>query len=161
MNQRAFRIATALSAALWLGACGAVQTGGGVATTDIEGARASASAFDSLLNRQRGSNGLPPLSENARLAAAAQSHADDMVRQAYFSHTGADGSSVGQRVDARGYSWCWVGENIAAGDRTDAAVFGSWMNSPGHRRNMLDRQAVEYGLGRSGNTWVLVLAQPC
>lgn len=165
MNHRVFRIAAAVAAALSLSACVVVPTGplmsDGVSAAEAQTARVSTSGFGGLLNQQRNSDGLRRLSESPRLAAAAEAHAQDMVRQNYFSHTGADGSSVGQRVRAEGYSWCWVAENIAAGDQTEASVFNSWLNSPPHRRNMLNREAVQYGLGRTGNTWVLVLAEPC
>lgn len=110
-----------------------------------------------LLNARRAEVVLSPLSLSAQLKAAAQAHAKDMARNGSFSHTGSDGSSVGDRVRAQGYGFCFVAENIAQGQPTASAAMESWMNSTGHRRNNLSAQAREYGSARAaGNIWVLV-----
>lgn len=112
-----------------------------------------------LVNCARGQNGLAPLFSNALLEAAALAHAQDMVTNNYFSHTGLNGSTVGTRVTAVGYIWVAVGENIAQGQTTDYQVFNDWMNSTGHRANILSPTFVEIGVGRVGNTWVQVFGK--
>jgi len=70
-----------------------------------------------LLNAARARNGLPPLARSRQLTAAAEVHARDMARNRFFSHTGSDRSSVGQRVQRQGYGFCFVAENIAQGQK--------------------------------------------
>lgn len=100
-----------------------------------------------LTNQFRQQNGLPPVSFNSRLTSAAQTHTQNMALQDFVSHTGADGSSSGQRVSATGYSWSVVAENIAAGYLTAADVVKGWIDSPGHRENLLNRDVTEIGVG--------------
>lgn len=105
------------------------------------------SAVLGLVNQERAVRGLKPLKGDNRLAAAARSHSRDMSQRNYFSHTGQDGRSAGQRMSAQGYSWNAWGENIAAGQRTPAAVMNGWMNSPGHRANILNTTFCDIGVG--------------
>jgi uncharacterized protein YkwD len=63
-----------------------------------------------------------------------------------MSHTGGDGSSVGQRITRAGYRWRSVAENVAAGFTSAQSVFNGWMNSPDHRANILSQQ-VHMGVG--------------
>jgi|SRR5690554_1583690 len=95
-----------------------------------------------------------------RLVAAAEVHTADMVRNGFFSHTGSDGSSVGQRVTREGYAWRAVGENIAWGQRSVEQVVAAWMESPGHCRAIMDAQFTELGAARAENHWTLVFATP-
>ena len=113
-----------------------------------------------LLTRQRAAQGQGPVVENARLSAAAQAHASDMVVRDYFSHTGADGSQFTQRAQAAGYG-CAIAENIAFGQRSQADVVAGWMASSGHRRNILLAEAREFGIGRAGTMWVLMMGRGC
>ncbi|WP_299661511.1 CAP domain-containing protein [uncultured Ruegeria sp.] len=114
------------------------------------------------LNAFRGSQGFPALSYNPKLEQAAKSHAEDMVRKGFFSHTGTNGSDVGERVRKEGYEWCFVAENIAKGQHDLSAVMSSWAQSKGHRTNMLSRKAKEFALYEAADrTWVMVLAAPC
>jgi uncharacterized protein YkwD len=100
-----------------------------------------------LVNAQRASAGCGALTVDSRLAAAAQAHSADMAANEYFSHTGRNGSDVGDRVDAAGYRWSNVGENIAKGQPTPAAVMQAWMNSSGHRANILNCRFRNIGIG--------------
>ena len=100
-----------------------------------------------LTNNERAKAGLQPLKLNDRLVDAAQDHSDDMAKDDFFSHTGVDGSSVSDRVKASGYQYSTTGENIAAGQTTAAAVVRGWMNSPGHRANILNPNYTEIGVG--------------
>jgi uncharacterized protein YkwD len=100
-----------------------------------------------LTNNFRRQNGLLPLTVNPLLNAAAQSQSQNMALQDYFDHTAPDGSTPGQRVTATGYRWSRVAENIGAGYSTADAVVEGWINSPGHRANMLDPNVTEIGIG--------------
>lgn len=113
-----------------------------------------------ILNELRAQKGLVPLSASAKLTTAARKHAQDMARRGFFSHEGSNGSSVGDRVRRQGGGFCFVAENIAKGQGSLQEVVADWMASAGHRKNMLNRKAAEYGLARaSGNIWVLVLGR--
>lgn len=114
----------------------------------------------SLLNAARAAQGRSPVVENARLSRSARDHAADMVAQGYFSHTGQNGSSFSDRARAAGYA-CAAAENIASGQRSEAEVMTAWMNSSGHRRNILLADAREFGIGRVDNMWVLVMGRGC
>lgn len=104
----------------------------------------------------------------AGLAQAALKHSDDMQSGNFFSHTGSDGSSAGQRITAAGYSWRAWGENIAAGQSSVATVMSGWMASPGHCANLMNPGFTEIAVacvkGGSGNTygsyWTMNLATP-
>jgi len=115
------------------------------------GAPPSTSPFEQellrLTNAERTRAGLPPLRLATKLSQAAQRHAEDMVRNRFFSHTGSNGSTLGDRARAVGYNYSMVGENIAAGGATPAATLRQWMNSPGHRRNILNPRFTEVGFG--------------
>ena len=100
-----------------------------------------------LTNAERAKAGLKPLTLNNQLAEAAQGHSDSMAADDFFSHTGADGSSVGDRVKEEGYEFARTGENIAAGQTTAEQVVEGWMNSPGHRANILNADYTEIGIG--------------
>lgn len=113
------------------------------------------------LNAIRAANGLPALAQSAQLTAAARLHANDMATNGFFGHTGSDNSSLGQRVRAQGFGYCYVAENIAQGQPSVSAVMTSWMNSAGHRANNLSPKPTQYGAARaSGDYWVLVFGRP-
>ncbi len=101
----------------------------------------------SLVNAERSKAGCGPLSENALLTKAAQGHSDDMAARNFFDHTNPDGDGPGERITAAGYAWSSYGENIAKGQTTAAQVMDAWMNSPGHRANILNCGFKEIGVG--------------
>lgn len=111
----------------------------------------------------------PVLRWNPQLAEAAQRHADAMARTRLFDHVGADGSTVRERVDATGYRWQLIGENLAAGQgRLEEAVV-DWLKSESHCAALLDARYTEFGLARIdsdspadafGTYWTLVLGRP-
>jgi stress response protein SCP2 len=118
-----------------------------------------------VTNVERARHGLPAFTVDARLAAAAQDHSDDMVRRAFFSHANPDGAQVWDRARGRGYQYRKVAENIAAGQRSAAEVVAGWMDSPGHRANILDRELAQIGVGHAvggsyGTTWTQVFGTP-
>lgn len=118
-------------------------------------------SFAGMLNNVRANAGAGPVSFDARLGRAAQAHANDMLANGYFSHTGLNGSSPGDRITAQGYRWRTYGENIARGQSSEAEVLEAWQNSAGHRQNNENPNFQDFGLARAGDSrpyWVLVLA---
>jgi uncharacterized protein YkwD len=101
-----------------------------------------------LVNVERNARGLPGLRENSRLNRSAQGWTNVMVAHRYFSH-GADFAS---RITAVGFNWSNVGENIATGYRTPAAVVRGWMASTGHCQNILNPVYRYVGTGVADNS---------
>ncbi|MGH2370266.1 MAG: CAP domain-containing protein, partial [Chloroflexota bacterium] len=113
-----------------------------------------------LVNAARADHGLAPLADNAALTRAAQSYAETMASTDCFSHSCGPVPDMVQRAEQAGYSpWTALGENIAAGYRTPEEVVAAWLESPGHRANILNDNfrdsgvGVAYG-GRYGIYWV-------
>ncbi len=100
-----------------------------------------------LTNAYRESKGLPALAVNTQLTKAAQAYARSLAIDDNWSHTGADGSSPWDRIEAAGYDYSQAAENLAAGHKTAASAVQGWINSPGHRRNLLAYQVQEIGVG--------------
>jgi uncharacterized protein YkwD/stress response protein SCP2 len=119
-----------------------------------------------LTNQQRQLNGLPPLAPEPLLGRAAAAHSADMAARQFFDHRNPDGLQVADRVTALGYRFATVAENIAAGQRTPTEVVTGWMNSPGHRRNILLPEITQIGVGYSpsadvyGCYWTQVFGTP-
>lgn len=119
-----------------------------------------------LVNAARKAQGRAALARDPRLDAAAQAHACDMAARADFSHRGANGSTPKVRVKARGYCTRLTAENIAQGQKSGQEVAQAWLDSAGHRKNILVRSLREYGLGvaiwNDGRpVWVMDFARPC
>lgn len=102
-----------------------------------------------LTNRERANAGLPPLKAADLLMKAAAGHAADMAARHYFSHTDQRGGGPEDRISAAGYRGSVFGENIAEGSTTPEGVLRMWMNSPGHRANILSREFREVGVGHA------------
>jgi uncharacterized protein YkwD len=128
------------------------------------------SAVLSMVNAQRANAGLPALAASSALFNAARAHSQEMATSNYFSHNGADGSSAFSRMSAYGFSYSAAAENIYAGNGTynnaGSAVSG-WMNSEGHRVNMLNATYTYAGVGywcnensQYGGYFTLDLARP-
>ena len=100
-----------------------------------------------LTNAQRVANGCKAMRTDAKLTAAARAHSTDMVNGNFFSHTGSDGSSFVQREGKAGYTTGASAENIAWGYPTAEAVVTGWMNSAGHRANILNCSSLAVGVG--------------
>jgi stress response protein SCP2 len=116
-------------------------------------------------NAERTRRGLRPLTVDTRLAAAAQAHSADMVQRGFFAHESPDGRQVWDRAVAAGYAYRKVAENIAAGQRSAEEVVRGWMESPGHRANILDGDLTQIGVGRAeggsyGVYWTQVFGTP-
>lgn len=105
-----------------------------------------------LINDFRAQNGLPALGRNGALDTAALNHSRDMANRSFFSHNTPEGGTPDQRISAAGYSFSWWGENIyksAPGDASAQSAFTSWVNSTGHRANMLGSNFTHIGIGRA------------
>jgi len=119
-----------------------------------------------LINAVRRQEGLEPLSPAASLMEAAQREARAMAESGLLSHTGPDGSTMGERAQAAGYTgWTALGEVIAAGHTSPEAVVAEWLASPEHRARLLDPAYKELGAGYYylsdtiyGHWWVVDLA---
>jgi uncharacterized protein YkwD len=116
-----------------------------------------------LHNHERARAGLRPYNVNDKLQATATRYAALMASRGQMSHS-VDGTSVGGRIAAAGYSWQRAGENIAAGQSSPEAVTAAWMGSPGHRQNILGPYPdVGFGYARTGNGalyWCADFASP-
>lgn len=104
-----------------------------------------------MINQKRSENGLKPLAWNAELASVARVHSQNMAEYQFFGHRGLDGKMVSDRADNIGLGrWRAIGENIAFNrgyqDPIAKAVEG-WMNSPGHRHNLLEDSWKESAIG--------------
>ncbi|GAA3009927.1 hypothetical protein GCM10010483_63670 [Actinokineospora diospyrosa] len=107
-----------------------------------------------ITNEERAKAGCSPVALDSRLNQAAQDHSADMSAQNYFSHTSLDGRTFVDRAKAAGYTSPGA-ENIAKGQRTAAQVMTAWMNSAGHRANILNCGLKTMGLGfvQNGYYW--------
>ncbi|MGW3286281.1 CAP domain-containing protein [Streptomyces sp. NPDC001002] len=111
--------------------------------------RTAAEVVD-LTNRERARAGLPPLAIDPLLTRAAQAHSADMVARAFYSHTDPEGGQPWDRAARAGSRRRTIGENIACGQRSAAEVVEGWMNSPGHRANILKPDFTHIGIGFAG-----------
>ncbi|MBQ2261157.1 MAG: CAP domain-containing protein [Loktanella sp.] len=120
--------------------------------------------FAGALRELRLSQGLAGMGQDPNLTRAAQAHADDMAQNNYFSHlapNGPNGITVEQRIAVAGCRPRLMAENISRGQQSEDDVFAAWAASPAHRANMLGVRFRSFGLGRSGDIWVLKLADSC
>jgi uncharacterized protein YkwD len=100
-----------------------------------------------LTNIERGREGLQPLVFNKRLAAMAEMKAVDMINKHYFAHVSPDGTDIAKLAATTHYQYLNLGENLALGDfRSSGEVVTGWMNSPGHRANILNKDFTEIGV---------------
>ncbi len=108
----------------------------------------------SLVNQARAQYRLVPLRLASLHNRAAQGHAVDMINNGFFDHRGSDGSTPFLRMSAVGIQYVHAGENIAQGQRTSAEVMNGWMNSSGHRANILSTYYRRIGIGYYQRAWV-------
>ncbi|RHW41738.1 SCP-like extracellular protein [Neobacillus notoginsengisoli] len=108
-----------------------------------------------LTNVQRQQNGLPPLKADTKLSGVAEKKSIDMQQKNYFSHTSPTYGSPFDMMRDFGVTYRSAGENIAMGQRTPQEVVQAWMNSEGHRQNILNRDFTHIGVGfeQGGYYW--------
>ena len=117
-------------------------------------------------NKRRRQKGLARLKADPQLHRAAQDAVDMDTVGRYLGHQSSDGRDFQDRIDEAGYEWRSIRENVASGQRTAKAVVRSWMNSPGHRANILSDDITEIGIGfavddATGSTyWVQKFGAP-
>ncbi len=109
-----------------------------------------------LVNVERTKQGLNPLQMDESIRQVARAKATDMYRNNYFDHTSPTYGSPFDMLKQYGISYKSAGENIAKGQTTPQEVVNSWMNSPGHRANILNAKYTHIGIGyeANGNEWV-------
>lgn len=124
-------------------------------TSEVGTSPSSAAQFTQrvleLTNEIRAKHGLRPLRMSAKLSEAATWMAEDMASYDYFDHTDRLNRKLGNRLQDFGYAYSLAGENIATGSLSPEKVVEGWMNSPGHRANILRAEFAEIGIGYSGN----------
>ncbi|MFU0823602.1 CAP domain-containing protein [Clostridium sp.] len=119
-----------------------VQNDGQASTISAE-----ANEVIKLVNAERSKNGLAPLKANAELSKVAVAKAQDMIDKNYFDHNSPTYGSPFDMMKKFGISYMAAGENIAYGQRTPSDVMNAWMNSSGHRANILNANFTEIGVG--------------
>lgn len=132
----------------------------GTGTTNNGGSDNSATMSDfqsqvvSLVNAERKKAGLPALKSDALLTKVAMAKAKDMDENNYFSHTSPTYGSPFDMMRQFGVSYSYAGENIASGQKTPQEVMNAWMNSQGHRENILNKNYTKIGVGYVNGEWV-------
>lgn len=124
-----------------------------------------AEAVLNLVNRERLKQGLQPLKLSDKLTSIANTKAQDMAKNGYFSHTSPTYGSPFDMLHQFGVSYSNAGENIAAGQKTPEQVMKDWMNSSGHRANILNKDYTLLGVGYTtggnyGTEWVQLFIRP-
>lgn len=108
------------------------------------------------VNKIRIDNGVPSLRICKSLGLAAQRYSEYMAKENFLSHTGKDGSSLGDRLIKAGFRWknsnSYIGENIAAGQQSVREVLSGWLNSPPHYRNIVNKNFTHVGFGKATST---------
>ncbi|MGW0611792.1 CAP domain-containing protein [Streptomyces sp. NPDC002788] len=125
------------------------------ASAALSGESAAAAQVLALVNEERAKVGCSPVAANSALTALAQNYSEDMAARGFFDHTDPDGRTPWDRAEKAGISNLG-GENIARGQADAAAVMDAWMNSPGHRANILNCDFKTLGVGvefGSGGPW--------
>lgn len=124
-----------------------------------------AEAILKLVNQERQKAGVPALKLSTKLTEVANTKAKDMADKNYFSHESPTYGSPFDMLKQFGVSFSYAGENIAAGQKTAEEVMNSWMNSSGHRQNILNKNYTELGVGfyrggQYGTEWVQLFIRP-
>ncbi|MGB7604625.1 MAG: SafA/ExsA family spore coat assembly protein [Lutisporaceae bacterium] len=117
----------------------------------LQGTKALESEVVRLVNVERSKHGLQALKENWELSRIARYKSADMANKNYFSHTSPTYGSPFRMMESFGIRYSSAGENIAMGQRTPQEVMNAWMNSPGHRANILSPSYTQIGVGLAKN----------
>lgn len=118
-----------------------------------------------LVNEERAKAGLKPLTENWELSRVARFKSEDMATKKYFSHTSPTYGSPFTMMKNFGIRYSYAGENIAYGQKSAAEVMKGWMNSPGHRQNIMNSNYTQIGVGYVQNSngtpyWTQMFIRP-
>ncbi|MFC0273896.1 CAP domain-containing protein [Metabacillus herbersteinensis] len=124
----------------------------------LKATASSTSSFEEqvaqLVNQERAKQGLRALTHRADIKNVAEKKAQDMINSNYFSHTSPNHGSPFDMLKTFGISYSSAGENIAKGQKTPQEVMNAWMNSPGHRQNILKPEYDAIGVGFYQGAWV-------
>lgn len=131
----------------------------------IDAVKAQENEVVRLVNIERSKKGLQPLKNNWQLSRVARYKSQDMATKGYFSHTSPTYGSPFKMMESFGIRFSSAGENIAKGQTSPQSVMNSWMNSPGHRSNILSPSYMEIGVGlakdKNGrNYWTQMFIKP-
>lgn len=119
-----------------------------------KGGTLEAGAIIGLTNTERTGAGFAPLTHSDALSSAAQEKALDMIAKQYFAHVAPDGTDIAALAQKYDYAYLNIGENLALGDfHSSPEVVTGWMNSPGHRANILNKEFTEIGVAAVEGTW--------
>ncbi|RCX13477.1 spore coat assembly protein SafA/uncharacterized YkwD family protein [Anaerobacterium chartisolvens] len=132
---------------------------------NIDSVKSVESEVVRLVNVQRANAGLKPLTENWELSRIARYKSQDMINKNYFSHTSPTYGSPFDMIKSFGINYSTAGENIAMGQRTAQEVMNGWMNSSGHRANILNSSYTQIGVGLAKNSkgtcyWTQMFIKP-
>jgi len=131
-------------------------------TTQTENSNMASQVLN-LVNKERQKQNLSPLKLDSELTKVAQLKSEDMKNKNYFDHTSPTYGSPFDMMKKFGINYKYAGENIAKGQKTAEAVVNAWMNSEGHRKNILNKNFTDMGLGylKSGSTtyWTQMFIQ--
>ena len=135
-----------------------------VITAAQQGPSTTEQAVVDLVNEARTQAGCAPLKVSAQLTQAARGHSEDMGQRNFFAHDAPAPSATSpwDRIKATGYRYTSAAENIAAGQTTASSVMNAWLNSSGHRANILNCALTEIGVGAavvSGSTYMYYWTQ--
>lgn len=117
----------------------------------MQGIKSLESQVVKLVNVERSKQGLQPLTENWQLSRVARYKSADMATKNYFSHTSPTYGSPFRMMESFGIKYSSAGENIAYGQKTPQQVMTAWMNSPGHRSNIMSPSYTQIGVGYATN----------
>ena len=141
------------------GASGSAQAGSLMPDTlDIDSDAFEKEVLD-LVNIERSNHGLGLLIWDDKLASVARAHSADMARRNFFDHTSPDGATPVERLNNAGIVYRFYGENCAMGPRTPKKAVDGWMNSPGHRANILNAKHTHLGVGFHKYYWTQVFIE--
>ncbi|WP_138754719.1 CAP domain-containing protein [Paenibacillus sinopodophylli] len=140
------------------GSTGSGSTTGNTGSGSTDSGAASLSAIQSqviaLVNQERAKAGLAALKSDALLTKVATEKARDMDVNNYFSHTSPTYGSPFDMMRSYGVTYSYAGENIASGQKTPQDVMTAWMNSAGHKANILSQNFTKIGVGYVNGEWV-------
>ncbi|SDO81387.1 spore coat assembly protein SafA/uncharacterized protein, YkwD family [Paenibacillus sp. yr247] len=127
---------------------------GGFSKVAAPSQSAFASQVVNLVNQERAKAGLSPLTSDSALTGMALDKAKDMYNNGYFDHTSPTYGSPFDMMSAYGIHYSYAGENIAKGQETPEDVMNAWMNSAGHRQNILSPNFTKIGAANYNGEWV-------
>lgn len=124
-----------------------IYPGQKITVPNIQDVKTAENRVITLVNAERAKAGLSPLKANWQLSRVARYKSQDMIDKGYFSHTSPTYGSPFTMIQSFGLKFSAAGENIAMGQQTPEQVMAAWMNSPGHRSNILSPAYSEIGVG--------------